>query len=742
MKTMKVRLLLTGIALLLLPCAARAWTGDTWASISRATIQSNADLMIDSTWVPKNTMTNWEYTSSSSGLDVYYTYTKGVTYTGVAYSQNNPQENWTEFRNAVTNTTGGTTYSGNDCSGFTSICWKLPGRKTTASFESQLGTYWTSLGATGTAVSASLLVGDALNSSSVGHVVLFLSYESTGVNTMEQTPYHAQRKLRTYSNLAEYRPIRRLQLSDAPTLSTDGLSRVADVGNAVSFSVTASGTTPFTYRWRFNGNTIAGATTSQLTLSAAQLTNAGNYVCVVTNTLGSATSRVISLTVYPAQTTVFLDTFDTNSAGRWLLNRSSSDTRVTFNYDYSGMGIGSAPHSTGGTTRGLRLEANLTAGVVAALALSPVNQSFAGDYRLRFDLWMNANGPFPDGGAGSTQHATAGVGTAGNRVQWTGTGTTADGYWFAADGEGQASDTSTTSGDFCAYAGTALQGTATGVYAAGTNTTAKGNTDAYYMTAFPSGISAPASQQANYPQQTGTLAAGTLGFAWHEVIVARRGNAVDWAIDGIRLATITNASFTASNVFVGYWDAYASLSDNTNLSFGLVDNVRVEVPVVAPSIAMQPQSQAVSQGSSATFTVVASGTPAPAYQWRCNGTNLAGASASAYTVTNAQPANAGSYTVVVTNSGGSVTSTVANLTVNVPPPAQPGHFDSVCLLPDGSMRLSMSGTACTNYTLQWTSDWLAWSNLCTVSGSNGLFWVVIPCSTNGGQRFYRVALAP
>jgi hypothetical protein len=112
---------------------------------------------------------------------------------------------------------------------------------------------------------------------------------------------------------------------------------------------------------------------------------------------------------------------------------------------------------------------------------------------------------------------------------------------------------------------------------------------------------------------------------------------------------------------------FTSLSDNTNLSFGVVDNVRVEVPVAAPSITAQPQNQTALQGSNATFTVAASGTPAPGYQWRFNGTNLTDASASAYTVTNAQPASAGSYTVVVTNSAGSVTSAVAILTVNVPP---------------------------------------------------------------------------
>ena len=54
----------------------------------------------------------------------------------------------------------------------------------------------------------------------------------------------------------------------------------------------------------------------------------------------------------------------------------------------------------------------------------------------------------------------------------------------------------------------------------------------------------------------------------------------------------------------------------------------------------------------------------------------------------------------------------------------------------------MSGTPGTNYILQWTSDWGGWSNLCTLSGTNGLFWWVDPCATNGSQRFYRLRLAP
>jgi hypothetical protein len=716
--------------MLILPEAASAWTGNTWANITRATIKSNADQMIDSAWVPKNTFTNWQYGTS------YLTYYQGVSYTGVAYTQNNPQENWSEFSTAVTNTAGGSVGFGNDCSGFVSICWRLPARYTTALFESQIGTYWTSLGETGSAATASLLLGDALNRGG-SHIILFLNYESGGVRSMEQTPDHATRRLWSYSGLAAYRPIRRLQITDAPAITSDGICRVADAGQPATLSVTASGTAPLRYQWRLNGSDVAGATSSNLTFAAAQLTNAGSYTCVVTNSSGSVTSRVMSLTVYPPQATVFLDTFDADTSANWNVNRSSSDTRLTFNYDYSAMGIVSAPGSAGGTTRGVRMEANLSGGAVAALSLSPKNQVFGGDYRLRFDMWINVNGPLPGGGTGSTEHLTGGLGTTGNRVQWTGTGSTADGCWFSVDGEGGASDTSTTSGDFCAFVGASLQNPATGYYAAGTDSSAKGNSNTYYVNAFPGGGAAPPLQQANFAQQTGTTAAGAVGFAWHEVIIARRGTTVDWAMDGIRLATITNATFTASNVFVGYWDSYASLSDNTNLSFGLVDNVRVEVPATPPSITAQPQSASVWVGYSNCFSVGATGTAPLGYQWKLNGTNLPGATASAYACTNAQMKDAGSYSVVVSNVAGTLTSSGAVLTVTQPVPPR---FEGLSLLPDGRWRLDASGIA-GHYAIEASTNLMNWIELTNFVSAGGGFQC-LEGETNFARRFYRLRLTP
>ena len=87
-----------------------------------------------------------------------------------------------------------------------------------------------------------------------------------------------------------------------------------------------------------------------------------------------------------------------------------------------------------------------------------------------------------------------------------------------------------------------------------------------------------------------------------------------------------------------------------------------------PVITTQPQSLTVTNGDAASFTVVASGSPAPTYQWRKNGAALSGATLAAYSITAATTNDAGGYDVVVSNSSGSVTSSLpATLTVLVPP---------------------------------------------------------------------------
>ncbi len=98
----------------------------------------------------------------------------------------------------------------------------------------------------------------------------------------------------------------------------------------------------------------------------------------------------------------------------------------------------------------------------------------------------------------------------------------------------------------------------------------------------------------------------------------------------------------------------------------------VEGALVSPTLDAAPQSQTVIAGQLVTFSVSASGTPPLRFQWLFDSTPISGATDASYTIPAAQPANEGSYSVVVTNNGGSIVSPAATLTVLEPP-----HIDTV-----------------------------------------------------------------
>lgn len=92
---------------------------------------------------------------------------------------------------------------------------------------------------------------------------------------------------------------------------------------------------------------------------------------------------------------------------------------------------------------------------------------------------------------------------------------------------------------------------------------------------------------------------------------------------------------------------------------------------VAPAITLQPVSQTITEGQPVTFTITASGSPFPTYQWQKNTVNIPGQTNSTLTFIVA-PADAGSYRCVATNPQDSATSNAATLTViplPTPPPA-------------------------------------------------------------------------
>ena len=104
-----------------------------------------------------------------------------------------------------------------------------------------------------------------------------------------------------------------------------------------------------------------------------------------------------------------------------------------------------------------------------------------------------------------------------------------------------------------------------------------------------------------------------------------------------------------------------SMVMNGHFSFHYDENLTRKAGL--PCILVPPQSQCVAPGTNVTFTVEASGGGLLSYQWRLNGNAIPNAILPSLTVTNAGPQDAGTYSVLVTNSLGSQTSSGAGLTV-------------------------------------------------------------------------------
>jgi hypothetical protein len=135
-----------------------------------------------------------------------------------------------------------------------------------------------------------------------------------------------------------------------------------------------------------------------------------------------------------------------------------------------------------------------------------------------------------------------------------------------------------------------------------------------------------------------------------------------WKRDGSDLPGATNSTLVLSNVSAADAGLYKVVVRNLA---GTATSLpaRLTVNIVPPQITLQPASQTVLRGTNAVFTVVATGAPAPAYQWRFNGIDLAGETNTSLIVRQPSAATAGTYTVRIGNSGGTITSAAALLTV-------------------------------------------------------------------------------
>lgn len=288
--------------------------------------------------------------------------------------------------------------------------------------------------------------------------------------------------------------------------------------------------------------------------------------------LAVSAGLLLAATSPTAAQVVFIEEFDLDHTANWNVNLGPGNNAADLFFDYSTIGIPSAPNSTGGSTRGAKLEANFgpTTGSAGGVSISPLNGSFIGNFTLTFDMWINFNGPFPAGGSGSTQMTGAGIGTTG--VQAINHQNPAGAVWFAATGDGGNGDNP---GDYRAYVSGAVLAANTGAYYAGTAANARNDLNSYY--AGLGGVAAPGAQVTLFAQQSGTINTGAAGMQWHEVTVTKTNGILNWNISGRDIARVDVSSLTLStNFLLVHSDINTTVSTDANrrsLAFGLIDNV-------------------------------------------------------------------------------------------------------------------------------------------------------------------------
>ena len=183
--------------------------------------------------------------------------------------------------------------------------------------------------------------------------------------------------------------------------------------------------------------------------------------------------------------------------------------------------------------------------------------------------------------------------------------------------------------------------------------------------------------------------------------------AYQWSKDGVAISGATSATYSIASTIAASSGSYSVIVSN---SVGSVVSTAVPLVLnpsgVPPSITSQPTSKSVIAGSSVTFSVIASGTASLTYQWRKNGTAIAGATSPSLTLSSSAASDVGSYSVVVANNLGSVTSSAAVLTVDTPPviTLQP---KGLVVVEGSGFSLSVSASGSGSLAYQWRKNGVA-----------------------------------
>ena len=452
------------------------------------------------------------------------------------------------------------------------------------------------------------------------------------------------------------------------------VNQTVDQGATVVFSVSTDGYVSG-YQWLKDSAPIPGETGSTLTLTGVTAANDGGYSVMVDNESGEgATSTAATLTVQtPPQITGDPASQTVNQGDTASFTVTASGTPApTYQWRKGGMTL------DGQTAATLSLSNVLPAdeGSYDCVVSNVVSTATSAAATLTVRVPPNVTGD----PASQTVNP-------GDPVSFsvTATGTAPLGYQWRKGGMDLSGKTAATLTIASCVAGDAGSYDCVVTNLAGTDTSAAATLT---VRTLPTITTPPASQtivQGN-PVTFSVVAAGTGPLAYQ------------WQRATTNLPGATGTSYSIPSVALS--DAASYRVVVTNLAGTVTSTAATLTVQSAPKVTGDPTSQTVNQGDTANFTVTATGTPTPTYQWRKGGTALPGKTAATLSLTSVLPADEGSYDCVVSNVVSTATSAAATLTVRVPPTVTtPPASLSRVVGQSATFSVVASGTASLTY--QW-----------------------------------------
>jgi hypothetical protein len=435
----------------------------------------------------------------------------------------------------------------------------------------------------------------------------------------------------------------------APSITTQPADQTVAVGAKAVFTVQASGTAPLTYQWSKNGAPISGATASSYTTPVTVIgDNASAFSVQVTNSAGNVTSNSATLTVNNVAPTITVQpksqTVNLGATATFTVTATGTSP-ITFQWLKNGTAIGAATASSYTTPATVAVDSGATFTVQVTNSAGTVLSSAA-------TLTINVAAPTitsqPQNqsvlvGATAAFSVTA-AGTAPLTYQWSKNNTIISGA-TAASYTTPATLITDNNETFTVKVTNAAGISATSNAATLTVTAAP---------VAPNIITPPASQSVTVGTTAtfSVTAGGTAPLTYQ------------WSKNGAAIIGATGAGYTIPATALADSGAYTVTVSN-GAGNAISPAATLTVNGIAPTITVQPQNQKVAAGQTAMFSVSASGTPTPTYQWLKNGAAIGGATGSTYTTPATVIGDSGeAFTVVVSNSVVSVTSSVATLTVS------------------------------------------------------------------------------